>query len=313
LSLRYIGGGEKWIINTAKALRDRGHDVKVYALPFVLKGKQDPEQIKLLDGIPYKESYFNRVKDSDVCYVTYHPLSQLSFRIDCPKIAGIHAQVYDAKVKNYSLLPSLAKYVHSLVGSSELNRFDAVHCVSSLTKVKHGHVYFIPDFVDSNVYKPCVKPEEFTVAFASRHVWQKGYDIWQQLKPELTKIAVVKESGSIAEKDMPEFLGSAHVVLNCSKVDTFGLAIIEALMCSTPVISSGLATHKALGVNLFYAKQEADYLELINQLKIKWINDRDDYYNLASLGRASALKYDTVKIVDQLENMFLEVAYCANT
>jgi glycosyltransferase involved in cell wall biosynthesis len=304
ISLKYIGGGEKWIINTAKALRERGHEVKVYALPFVLKGKQDPKQIKLLDGIPYKESYFHHVT-GDLNYVFYHPFSQLSFRIDGPKIAGIHAQVYDAKVKNYGLLPTLAKY-------AELKKFDAVHCVSSLTKVKHPHTYFIPNFVDSNVYKSYAKPEEFSVAFASRHVWQKGYDIWQQLKPELEKIAVVKESGDIAEKDMPMFLGSAHVVLNCSRVDTFGLAIVESLMCGTPVISSGLETHKALGVSgVFHVQRPEDYLTVVGWLKNRWLRNREEYNLISSMSRSSAQKYDTVKVIDELENMFLEVAHCA--
>jgi glycosyltransferase involved in cell wall biosynthesis len=312
ISLKYIGGGEKWIINTTKELQKRGHVVKVYALPFTLKGKQDPEQIKLLDGIPYKESYFHHIKEGEISYVTYHPFSQLSFRIDSPKIAGIHAQVYDAKVKNYGLFPSLAKYANNLVGESELKKFDAVHCVSSLTKVKHPHTYFIPNFVDSTIYKPCIKPEEFTVAFASRHVWQKGYDIWQQLKPELEKIAIVKESGDIAERDMPEFLGLAHVVLNCSRVDTFGLSIIESLMCGTPVISSGLETHKALAVSsVFHIQQIEDYLTLVTWLKNRWIKDREEYNLISSIGRESALKYDTTKVVDQLENMFLEVANCA--
>jgi glycosyltransferase involved in cell wall biosynthesis len=313
ISLKYIGGGEKWIINTSKALRERDHEVKVYALPFVLKGKQDPNQIKLLDGIPYKESYFHHIKGAGISYVTYHPWSSLSFRIDGPKIAGIHAQVYDAKVKNYGLLPSLAKYANNLVGESELKKFDAVHCVSSLTKVKHPHTYFIPNFVDSKVYKPSVKPEEFTVAFASRHVWQKGYDIWQQLKPELEKIVVVKESGDIAEKNMPEFLGSAHVVLNCSRVDTFGLAIVESLMGGTPVVSSGLETHKALNVSgVFHVQRPEDYLTVIGWLKNRWLNNREEYNLICSMGRESALKYDTVKIVDQLENMFLEVAHYAH-
>jgi glycosyltransferase involved in cell wall biosynthesis len=289
-------------------LRERGHEVKVYALPFTLKGKQDPNQIKLLEDIPYKESYFHHVK-GDINYVTYHPLSSLSFRIDGPKIAGIHAQVYDAKVKNYGVLPSLAKYANNLIGESELKKFDAVHYVSPLTKVKHPHTYFIPNFVDSKVYKPYAKPEEFTVAFASRHVWQKGYDIWQSLKSKLEKVAIVKESGDIPEKDMPKFLGSSHVVLNCSRVDTFGLINIEALMSGTPVISNGLETHKALEVSgIFYTQRIEDYLTLVTWLKNRWINDREEYNLISSMGRNSALKFEKEIVMDRLEAMFCKVA-----
>jgi glycosyltransferase involved in cell wall biosynthesis len=122
----------------------------------------------------------------------------------------------------------------------------------------------------------------------------------------------VKESGDIAEKDMPEFLGSTHVVLNCSRVDTFGLAIVEALMCGTPVISSGLETHKALGVSgMFHVQRLEDYLTVVGWLKNRWINNREEYNLISSMGRSSAQKYDLPIVVDQLENMFLEVANCA--
>jgi glycosyltransferase involved in cell wall biosynthesis len=306
LSLKYVGGGEKWIINTAKEMQKRGHDVKVYALPFVLKGKTNPDQIKLLGDIPYKESYFHKVK-SDLAYVTYHPFARCSFRIKGPKIAGIHSQVYDASVKPYGTLPTLAKECNKLFGLSDLNRYDAVHYVSPLTNVKHPWTFFIPNFVDSTVYHPYPKPEEYTIAFASRHVWQKGYDIWESLKPRLGNIAVLKESGSLAESEMPQFLGTAHLIINCSRVDTFGISLVESLMCGTPVVSSGLTTHRALNVPLHYAETLDDYVQVCAVEKAKWNCYRTLYDKDCDLIRKDALAYDTKNVANHLEKMFLEV------
>ena len=47
LSLAYYSGGEKWVISLAKELTNRGHDVEIYALPFLLDGsrKIDPKDV----------------------------------------------------------------------------------------------------------------------------------------------------------------------------------------------------------------------------------------------------------------------------
>ena len=50
LSLSYGAGGEKWVINTAKALAKK-HEVEVYALPFLLDGKPKLNPKEKLEGI----------------------------------------------------------------------------------------------------------------------------------------------------------------------------------------------------------------------------------------------------------------------
>ena len=60
LSLSYYAGGEKWIIETAKELAKRGHDVEIYCLPFLLDGKPKINSKEVLEGIPYSENYKRR-------------------------------------------------------------------------------------------------------------------------------------------------------------------------------------------------------------------------------------------------------------
>jgi glycosyltransferase involved in cell wall biosynthesis len=308
LSLRYIGGGEKWVINVAKELQARGHDVTVHCLPFTLKGEKNLEQPKLLGDISYTESYFHKVK-ADISYVTYHPFSRYSFHITGPKIAGVHSQVYSSGFNSkYGLLPSLAKVGHSLAGNSELKKFDAIHILTDAQKVSGKHVYIIPNFVDSSVYKPYNKAKEFTVAFASRKVWQKGYDVWKQIKSLLETKVKCMESGGISEVDMPLFLGSSHAVVVPSRVDTFGLSIVEAMMCGTQVLVSDSLVHHGLRVGpLVFCKKPEEYVKAI-----LFLREKNEFEKVGAQLRSSAkLAYDKDVVMDRLEDMFLEVANCA--
>jgi glycosyltransferase involved in cell wall biosynthesis len=299
LSLSYGAGGEKWVINTAKALAKK-HEVEVYALPFLLDGKPKLNPKEKLEGITYHEGFFHKIK-ADVTYVTYNPLSFLNFNIKGPKIAGIHAEVYWQKPNlHYGKYPLVANIVNRFTSYMELRRFNAVHRLNSLYPINHTCVYTIPNFVDSTVYKPIKKNSEFTVAYASRRVWQKGFDIFKQIQKRLD--CRVKVSGEVAEVDMPSFLSDAHVVLAPSRVDTFGLSIVEALMCGTPVVTSPLASHFELGLPLKYANSPQDYLNEVNKLR------KESVDLLRDVCRLSAMRYDKTLVMDKLEAMFCKVA-----
>jgi glycosyltransferase involved in cell wall biosynthesis len=300
LSLGYFGGGEKWIINTAKALAKK-HDVEIYALPFLLDGKPKINPQEHLDGITYQEGFHHNLK-ADVTYCTYNPLSFLNFNIKGPKIAGMHSETYwhDPNLR-YGKYPLVANITNRFVSYFELRRYNAVHRLNNLYPVNHPTIYTIPDYVDSEMYKPHKKADDFTVAFASRQVWQKGFDIFNKVANQLD--CKVKLSGGVPEDDMPEFLGDAHVVLAPSRVDTFGLTICESLLCGTPAIVSPLASHMVLGLPLRYASSTKDYLYEINSLQ------NDSHYELLSdICRQSALKYDKAYVLQQLEEMLCKVA-----
>lgn len=309
LSLAYIGGGEKWVIQTANALKHKGHDVSIYALPFTMKGAVNPEQLDQLEGIPYKEAYRHKVK-ADVAYVTYHPFARYNFSIKGKKIAGIHAPAYQTK-SHYDLLPTIAQCAHKIYGKKELQTYDAVHILnhtqSSITK-EVNNIFLIPNYVDSRIYIPQHKHDEFTVAFASRKVWQKGYDIWQTIRKRLEALGFnCVESGKIHEKAMPIFLAKAHVVVNTSRVDTFGLSIIESAMCGTICLVSDIEAHTTLGVASYPESSAENFVKAIVDLNVLWTTDRGRYNELCDLSRTSALLYDKERVIGRLENMFEEV------
>jgi glycosyltransferase involved in cell wall biosynthesis len=299
LSLSYYGGGEKWIINTVKELSKK-HDVSVHALPILLDGKSKVNPKDKLKDIPYTESFHHNIK-ADVVYVTYNPLSFLNFNIKGPKIAGVHSEAYWQKPNlHYGKYPLVANIVNRFTSYLELRRFNAVHRLNSLYPINHSCIFTIPNFVDSTVYRPIKKSDEFTVAYASRKVWQKGFDIFKQIQKRLD--CRVKVSGEIKEQDMPAFLSDAHVVLAPSRVDTFGLSIVEALMCGTPVVTSPLASHFELGLPLKYADSPQDYLVEVNKMRKEPVGLLND------VCRFSAMRYDKTLVMDKLEAMFCKVA-----
>jgi glycosyltransferase involved in cell wall biosynthesis len=308
LSVSYNGGGEKWLVNVANELSKRGHDVSVFALPLLLEGKRKVNPQDLFNGVSYREGKHFKLK-ADACYVTYNPLSFLMFQTSHPRIAGVHAQSYWAKANlRYGVYPLAAKIAYSFIGSLDLKGFDKVHIVSRCLEVKHPNITYIPNFVDSTVYKPYPKKEKFTVCYVSRNNWQKGYDIALAIQKHLgNKIDFRFSNGQISEVDMPKFIGECHVAIVPSRVDTFGLSIVEALMCQVPVVTSDLNTHRALSMPLLYGSSLMDYIWSIAWLKDKWVNHRDYYDTYCDFGRQAAIGYyDKVLIMDKLEEMFTE-------
>jgi glycosyltransferase involved in cell wall biosynthesis len=278
----------------------------------MLEGKAKINPKNMLHDIPYQERLWHNVK-ADVTYVTYHPLNWLNFHTATPRIAGIHAQTYWTKINpRYGFKPNLANIAHKIAGNFELKRFNAVHMVTTAYSIPHPNVYYIPNFVDSQTYKPTQnKDPNFTVAYTSRLVWQKGWGTFQAAIKQLTKhdkrIKTKVAASKIQEQDMPQFLSTAHVALLPSEVDTFGLAIVEALLCGTPVITTPLTTHKALQLPLIYANSTREFVEETQKLCNLWYNHKDASLKLTHHCRQQALKYDKTNIINKLENMLKEV------
>jgi len=300
--LAYYGGGEKWIIQISKEIVKRGHDVEIYCLPFLLDGNPKINPKEVLEGIPYSEHYRHKIK-ADVIYITYNPLSWLNFKTTHPRIGGMHSHAYWQKPHpKYGLLPNTANIVNRFTSYFELRGFDAIHIVTNVYPINHPKVYFIPNFVDATEYRPCaLKNDTFTIAYTGRKVWQKGWDIVQSVRKKLEHEEIVMKisGGQIPEEEMPSFLSSSHVTIDPSRVDTFGLSIIESMLCSTPVITTPLLTHKALELPLYYASTPSEYVDSINQLR-----EMENYKEFSIRCRVSALKFDKQKIIDRIEGMF---------
>jgi len=310
LSLSHLGGGERWVIGVANELVKRGHDVEIYCVPLKVAGGIPINNLKeLLNGIPYTEGY-HHFTDGDVNYVTYHPLSGFNFTTKGKVIKGIHATTcWEPVDLSYGFLPVVVQLLHKVIGVSELKRADAIHTVAPYLKIDHPHVYKIPNYVDSEILIPYPKPDKFTVTFASRKSYQKGWDRFQELQEKFRndKDIVFKVSGNIPEKDMPRFIAESHLGIVPSRYDSFGLSIVEFLLTETPVITTKLESHEALNMPIIYADDLLTMTTWIDTLKKKWYKSRENYIQFTKQFRQKALIYDKKTTMDRLENMFTEV------
>jgi glycosyltransferase involved in cell wall biosynthesis len=310
LTLKCLGGGEKWIINTANELARRGHDVEIYSTPLKVAGGIPNDKLdELLNGIPYKEAYRHSIK-GDVCYLSYHPMTGLNYSTSGKVIKGIHAtSCWEPINLKYGFLPVQAQLLHKLVGGLEFKTADAIHTVAPYLPINHRNVYKIPNYVDSSIFKPCQKPNKFVVTYASRKSYQKGWDTFQQVQRSLDcdPDIIFKTSGNISESDMPNFLASSHVGIVPSRYDSFGLSIVEFLMTGTPVITTPLLSHTALNLTLYFSDKIEYICQIITSLKQYWEQDPQSFLKECEKHRQEALKYDKKPIMDRIENMFIEV------
>jgi len=299
------------MISVANDLVKRGHNVKIYSTPIKVAGGIPVTNLdELLNGIPYVEKLRHSIK-ADVNYVTYHPLTGLNYNAVGKVIKGIHATTcWEPVDLKYGALPVQAQILHKFVGGLEFYQADAIHTVASHLPLKHKRIYSIPNFVDSKVFHGSDKMDKFTVVYASRKSYQKGWDIFQQIQEKLKDEDIdFRISGDVKEADMPKFLSEAHVGIVPSRYDSFGLSIVELQMCETYVITSPLPSHKHLNLSLLYADSVDEYVRLILKIKGLWEADKKAFYSKLFYNRDMAIRnYDTKNIMDKLEKMFVEVA-----
>lgn len=300
-------------MNVANELSRRGHQVEIRCLPFTLDSKRKIRP-NLSPKVSYREGYFHTIRDSDLNYITYSPLNWLNFRVKKgKKIAGLHSWCYYYPIsKRFGLLPNVASLVHKFVGNMELNKFDAVHSLTNFFPIDHPNVYVIHNFSDGTVYRPCEsKRKVFSVGFASRPIWQKGYDIFLKLKQKLDDILFIS-AGDIPESEMPKFYSRNHLTLAPTRPINFpprlmvdSMTVIESNLCGTPVLCYGDNPYDPIDLPITFAKFIPDFAD-----KIMYLRDNyDSYQKLSVECRSSALKtFEKLVVVDQIERMFEEVS-----
>jgi glycosyltransferase involved in cell wall biosynthesis len=330
-SLTFYSGGEKIILSAAKLLSER-HKVEIYALPIRRR------QVNLKIDVPYQEGWFHNI-DADVVYVIYVPTVHALFKSEAPRIAGIHgfiaAEQLCAKeavplnllkfISHHGTIATLAHYNFKLFGKYELSKFEAIHVVNRLSIKDYVHlnkVFYIPNWVDSDVYKPTTdKADKFTVLFIGRRTWAKGFDLFLEACKILIEkgykfnfISTGESHGPIHglrfvnETELPKVYSKAHCVVYPSRIDTFGLVILESLACGTPVITSPTPAHMSLDLPLFYASKPWEIAQRIVEVFYLWERSDREYDELCTNARKAALRYNIKNVFPKFEAMLTTVA-----
>jgi glycosyltransferase involved in cell wall biosynthesis len=340
-SLSFYAGGEKFILNLSRELVNRGYNVEIVALPIMRKSDRMEYVVKTLNelGVEYRESWLHSIKNVDVAYYIFAPLVHKFFKIDAPKVAGIHGfpfalelQHEDIKranviklIRKVGFIPTAALMYHKYFGLKELKHFDAIHVINkaifALYHGLHNNILYAPLWIYADRCKQSFeKSEKFTVLFLGRQSWVKGFDVYVELAKVLRgkgieflttgkSVGSVKGLGSIPEEELMQYISKVHVVVIPSRIDTFGLAIVESMACGTPVITTPIPAHMGLELHsLIYTNSVKEFTKKILEIKSLWESDREEYYRLCKRVKEDAMKYDVNNVFPVYEQMFLEIA-----
>ncbi len=314
----------------AQRLKRDGFDVEICSLP-VGKRYVTPK----FGSIVYKEKWLHHI-DADVAWFNYSPYIEkfFKFKNGTPKIASIHGfpLVPELQHKLITDISSMDRIKHIGITKSfiwwhskhmrSFKNFDAVHINNhAMRKVfDNGEVvYEIPNWVDTKLYYPCnKKDDDFTVIFVSRNEWVKGIDLYNEISKRKdlgikflctgNKIGNYQSLGFIKEEsELASIYSKAHVTIVPTRIDTFGVTIIESLSCGTPVITTRMPTHEELQLPVLYADNVKEFIEEICKFKEIWENDKESYYEFCSMCKNSISKYDINNIYPRFKNMLCSV------
>ena len=334
VSISHYAGCEKWIVGTANALTKRGHKVDVYATPYSPRRNVDPRVVLHSDVEYFEDWFFNLSDEYDVVYSVYTPFVWRLFKTKSPKIAGLHYHLcFPSKLEEeilndvilafryYDPVSVLTYWTFRVLGKWDIKAFDAVHVPNNpfSLSITHENVYFIPNWIDLDLFKPTKnKRENFTILFVGRHDWEKGWFDYNVICKVLTKYGYtincvstgegseyVRGLGFLSDKEIVNLYSESHLLVHPSKSDMFGLVILEALACNTPVITTNIDAHKALGLPLMYADTLMEFIERILEIYRLW--SKGNYEEKFSDLRSHVMKYDINRIIPRIESMLKDL------
>jgi len=191
----------------------------------------------------------------------------------------------------------LAFHYNYITRQRDLFRYDLIHIINPFQSI------FLPEKLSKRIiyiplwtnyrrrlphYTDTEEDEYFRIAILGCNDFRKGYDICKALIKYFgglknLKIRFYSNSsnlyynypwvvfvGFINEEELPKILSQAHVLLHPSRLDTFGLVIIESLACGTPVVTSDILAHRIFSHPVFLCSSLSDYISRIGELYKLW-------------------------------------------
>ncbi|WP_160135410.1 glycosyltransferase family 4 protein [Halococcus salsus] len=290
LSLEHYRGGEKWTTTLANRLAADGFDVAVRALPYTPRDERRVAATDVLDdSVSYRERWHHNLSGFDSAYLFYHPFARSFFTGETRAIAGIHSWVYLTKQlyePHYGIVPTTAKLLYRALGKHAFDRFDAVHTVTDSYTSPHQNTHYIPNFVDTSLFRPTesTREEPFTVLVTAAQLRSKGWDrtraIAATLADELRVVTTgdsdhpaIEGLGFLDEGALADAYANAHAVLHPTRIDADSLVIKEALAAGTPVVTTPLRTHPPEGAAVLHGSTVGNLVARLRTLRWEWSHD----------------------------------------
>lgn len=318
-------------------MTSHGHDVEVYALPFGPNRNISLSKVReLLATVPYYEAG-NIQADADVAYINYIPFIWRRMKIKGVKIAGLHTHLllphqHLAETVLHPLSAGFEWYLKTisfvallpLIKNIDLTSFDAVHIPGGNINLRdRSRIYKIPPWIDVNkIPQTEEKFKTFTVLFAGRKTWEKGWPTFCEVTLKLKRMGYnfrllctgegydgIHGLGFLSDEELLHVYRRSHVVVYPSIADVFGLVILEAAACGTPVVTTPIDVHLRQQLPLLYARVTNDFIRAILYTHSLWKEYTDRYGDWCKKLQTSVMKYDVSKIFPIFEKMMEDVMF----
>jgi glycosyltransferase involved in cell wall biosynthesis len=329
VSLTNFSGAAKFLINSANFIASRGHEVEVHALSFGPNRNISLSKVEELLTVPYYEAKDIRV-EADVAYINYIPFIWRRMRIRGTKVAGLHTHLLLPRqhLSETIMHPLKAGFEWSLktivcfaglpLIRIDLASFDAIHIIGGEIDLRdNSRIYKIPLWIDSaRIPRIKEKYETFTVLFAGRKTWEKGWSTFCEISSRIGhmgsdfRFICTGESrngihglGFLSENELLCVYRRSHVVVYPSIADIFGLVILEAAACGTPVITTPIDAHSKQHLPVLYARGVEGFTQAILYTRALWKDYPKKYGDWCKKLQISASRYDASKVLPLLEKM----------
>ncbi|WP_340098278.1 glycosyltransferase [Salinibaculum salinum] len=321
-SIEHFRGGEKWAVNLANHLaEDDAIDVSIHSLPYAPGGKRKVNAEQVIDDpVDYSESWRHDLSNVDTAYVFYHPGAKtLNFPGADRYIAGIHSWLYVSPniiEDHYGAVPTAVKLLYRTLGESDLAQYDTVHSVTPVFDCDHEDSVFIPNFIDTTLFRPDRSPlnDEFTVLVTSAHIEEKGWDMSKEITARIPDdISVVTTGtadtphidglGVLTEQELADIYSKAHVVLHPARVDTDSMVINEACASGTPVVTTSLISHVRENDAILQGDTTGEMAALIEGILEEYRTDRETYESRCNLARRLAAERSIPTVMTRLKHL----------
>ncbi|MDI9611122.1 MAG: glycosyltransferase family 4 protein [Archaeoglobales archaeon] len=340
-----LGGVEIHTKNLADHLRKRGHEVVVVSsvgsdlVPKCLKIPYSPIPI----SFPQIEAeiYHSHVPSPFFA----RRFSELSEKNGKPHVVTYHNDVVVPKRVNGSFIPSfLARLIEKTNEQLVIKPLEKAKLIIATTKSYAetspilskfiDKVKVVPNAVDPNEFKPGIDAgqREPVVLYVGRLVAYKGVSTLIKAMAEVqkevdAKLVLVGDgedkksfeklveklnvkavfTGRVPKKDVVEWMQKARVLVlpSFSRLEAFGIVLLEAMACSTPVLGAntpGVAEVASYGGLTF--KNNSELVEIINEL----LSNDQLATKLGKMGRkAVEEKFNWNTVVNEIEKIYFEL------
>ena len=293
--------------------RQNGVNNYVYQIPDILRNKRLNDAVKLylfkrvfrkyikehgLPDIVHLHSFYNGLmakwikKEYNIAYVTTeHASNFLTNSLDSYDIKKA-SSVFNESSLNIAVSQNLADILQVSFKKefAYIPNFVVVPKIKPKTKFKKFTFVNVGFLTANKNQKLLIK--SFYKAFKNKEAQLiiigdgKEYNSLKSLIKELNLEQQVMLYGKLDREKVFEVLNSSHVYLHASLFETFGIAIIEALSCGLPVISTksggpeGIITNSRVGklINADENELQEAMIELFNNYSSYNANSIKEFY-----------------------------------